>query len=90
MNAAVKAGLAPAQIMELATIFGWDIDFALDLRQGDSFALVFDDEYADGEYLQSGDILAAEFINQESVLLQCDTKMANTTQKMAAVCAKPF
>ncbi|BDM63597.1 family M23 zinc metallopeptidase with OapA domain protein [Shewanella sp. NFH-SH190041] len=63
-NAAVKAGLAPAQIMELATIFGWDIDFALDLRQGDSFALVFDDEYADGEYLQSGDILAAEFINQ--------------------------
>ncbi|MCF1439781.1 MAG: peptidase M23, partial [Shewanella sp.] len=63
-NAAAKAGLTPAQIMELATIFGWDMDFAQDIREGDSFALIYDEEYADDQFLQNGNILAAEFINQ--------------------------
>ena len=63
-NAGVGAGLTPNQIMQLATIFGWDIDFALDLRQGDNFAILFEEEYADGEFLRNGNILAAEFINQ--------------------------
>jgi murein DD-endopeptidase MepM/ murein hydrolase activator NlpD len=64
-NAGVDAGLTPAQIMQLATIFGWDVDFALDLRAGDSFALVYEQEYADGEFLRNGNIMAAEFINQD-------------------------
>lgn len=63
-NAGVDAGLNPAQIMQLAAIFGWDVDFALDIRNGDSFSLIYQQEYADGEYLRSGNILAAEFINQ--------------------------
>ncbi|WP_394200027.1 peptidoglycan DD-metalloendopeptidase family protein [Shewanella waksmanii] len=63
-NAGVGAGLTPNQIMQLATIFGWDIDFALDLRKGDNFAILFEQEYADGEFLQNGNILAAEFTNQ--------------------------
>lgn len=63
-NAGVAAKLTPNQIMQLATIFGWDIDFALDLREGDSFALIFEEEYADGEFLRNGNILAAEFTNQ--------------------------
>ncbi|WP_229660117.1 LysM-like peptidoglycan-binding domain-containing protein, partial [Tersicoccus solisilvae] len=63
-NAGVDAGLTPAQIMQLATIFGWDVDFALDIREGDSFALMYEEEYADGEFLRNGNILAAEFINQ--------------------------
>ncbi|WP_028762259.1 peptidoglycan DD-metalloendopeptidase family protein [Shewanella colwelliana] len=63
-NAGVGAGLTPNQIMQLATIFGWDIDFALDLRQGDNFAILFEEEYADGEFLRNGNILAAEFNNQ--------------------------
>ncbi|GAB1040199.1 peptidoglycan DD-metalloendopeptidase family protein [Shewanella algae] len=63
-NAGVEAGLTPAQIMQLATIFGWDVDFALDIREGDSFALMYEEEYADGEFLRNGNILAAEFINQ--------------------------
>ncbi|MCG9695910.1 peptidoglycan DD-metalloendopeptidase family protein [Shewanella sp. Isolate11] len=63
-NAGVNAGLTPNQIMQLATIFGWDIDFALDIRQGDNFAILFEEEYADGQFLQNGNILAAEFVNQ--------------------------
>ncbi|MCE9677935.1 peptidoglycan DD-metalloendopeptidase family protein [Shewanella sp. AS1] len=63
-NAGVGAGLTPNQIMQLATIFGWDIDFALDLREGDTFAILFEETYADGVFLKNGNILAAEFINQ--------------------------
>ena len=63
-NAGVNAGLTPNQIMQLATIFGWDIDFALDLRKGDEFAMIFEEEFADGEFLKNGNILAAEFTNQ--------------------------
>lgn len=63
-NAGVSAGLTPNQIMQLATIFGWDIDFALDLRKDDNFSIIFEEEFADGEFLRNGHILAAEFFNQ--------------------------
>lgn len=63
-NAGVSAGLTPNQIMQLATIFGWDIDFALDIRRGDNFSIIFEEEYADGAFLRNGNILAAEFSNQ--------------------------
>ena len=59
-----KAGLSDNIIMELANIFGWDIDFALDIRSGDSFTLVYEEQYLNGEKLRDGSILAAEFINQ--------------------------
>ncbi|WP_345339417.1 peptidoglycan DD-metalloendopeptidase family protein [Corallincola platygyrae] len=63
-NAGVDAGLSPNQIMSLATIFGWDIDFALDLRKGDSFSVMYEEKYADGERVGEGAIVAAEFVNQ--------------------------
>ena len=50
--------------MALAEIFGWDIDFALDIRRGDSFKVLYEEKFLDGESLGHGDILAAEFINQ--------------------------
>lgn len=64
-SAAVDAGMTANQIMQLSTVFGWDIDFALDLREGDSFAIIYEQEYADGEFLRNGNILAAEFINED-------------------------
>lgn len=63
-NAGIRAGMSEAQIMNLAGIFGWDIDFALEIRQGDSFNIVFEKEYIDGEFIGYGDIVAAEFTNQ--------------------------
>lgn len=63
-NAGVKANLPANEIMNLATIFGWDIDFALDIRAGDSFAVLYEEKYIDGEFVSTGNILAAEFINQ--------------------------
>ncbi|MCX4189978.1 OapA family protein [Methylophaga sp. OBS3] len=59
-----KAGMSDKLIMELAYIFGWDIDFALDLRQGDSFKVVYNENYLDGDKIDDGEILAAEFTNR--------------------------
>lgn len=66
-NAGVDAGLTPNLIMELANIFGWDIDFALDIRKGDQFSILYEEQYLDGEYLRDGQIVAAEFINHGEV-----------------------
>ena len=59
-----KAGLSDNTIMKLAGIFGWDIDFALDIRKGDQFTVIYEGRYLDGERLSDGEIIAAEFINQ--------------------------
>lgn len=62
--AAKESGLSDAMIMKLANIFGWDIDFVLDIREGDRFMLVYEKLYRDGEFLRDGEVLAATFINQ--------------------------
>jgi len=59
-----NAGLSDTVIMELAGVFGWDIDFALDIRKGDQFTVLYEELYLDGERIDNGDILAAEFVNQ--------------------------
>ncbi|MBV7469558.1 peptidoglycan DD-metalloendopeptidase family protein [Aeromonas sp. sif0611] len=66
-GAASEAGMTEDQIMDLAAIFGWDIDFAQDLQPGDSFRVVYEDKFQDDERVASGDILAAEFINQGAI-----------------------
>ncbi|GBE10021.1 murein DD-endopeptidase MepM [bacterium BMS3Bbin12] len=62
-----RAGLPDNLIMELAHIFGWDIDFALDIRPGDRFTVVYERHYLDGTHLDEGNIVAAEFINRGRV-----------------------
>nr|WP_010132279.1 peptidoglycan DD-metalloendopeptidase family protein [Microbulbifer agarilyticus] len=59
-----KAGLSNNLIMEMADIFGSDIDFALDIRKGDKFSVVFDEEFIDGEKIGNGAIQAVSFTNQ--------------------------
>lgn len=59
-----SAGLSNQMIMELAHIFGWDIDFALDIREGDTFSLIFEEDFLNGSKINDGPILAAEFVNQ--------------------------
>lgn len=63
-EAGSDAGLQDQTVLELARIFGWDIDFALDLRSGDEFTVSYERIFQDGQYLQDGAILAASFINQ--------------------------
>ncbi|SHK01493.1 Murein DD-endopeptidase MepM and murein hydrolase activator NlpD, contain LysM domain [Marinobacter antarcticus] len=62
--AARDAGLNDRLTMELAGIFGWDIDFVYDVRKGDQFEVVYEELYLDGEKFSTGRILSARFINR--------------------------
>lgn len=59
-----KAGLSDVTMLELADIFGWDIDFSTDIRENDSFKLVYEKRFLNGEEASPGKILAARFENQ--------------------------
>lgn len=61
--AAKVAGISDTLAMNMTEIFGWDIDFAINVQPGDRFKLIFEDVYVHGEKRSQGSILAAEFIN---------------------------
>ncbi|QMU60231.1 MAG: peptidoglycan DD-metalloendopeptidase family protein [Gammaproteobacteria bacterium] len=61
------AGMSDGLIMGLAGIFGWDVDFALDIRQGDSFTVVYEELFLAGEKVGDGNIIAAEFANNNHI-----------------------
>ena len=62
--AAQRAGLEDALTMRLAEIFQWDIDFILDIREGDEFSILFEERYLDDQFIDTGNILAAQFVSQ--------------------------
>ena len=57
-------GLSDNMIMELVALFGWDIDFALDVREGDRFKVLYERQFRAGSIVGEGPVLAAEFVNQ--------------------------
>lgn len=59
-----KAGLSDNIIMQMFEIFGWDIDFVLDIREDDEFHVIYEELYKNGEKIKDGAVLAAEFVNQ--------------------------
>ncbi|HSE13562.1 MAG TPA: peptidoglycan DD-metalloendopeptidase family protein [Rudaea sp.] len=64
-EAGQRAGISAETIMTLANqVFGWDIDFALDIREGDEFSVLYEQKFQDGHYVNDGKVLAAEFVNQ--------------------------
>lgn len=65
--AAQKAGLNDRLALSLAEIFQWDIDFVLDIRKGDRFELLYEEQSLDGEVIGTGAILAARFVNRGEV-----------------------
>ena len=62
-RAGATAGLSDPLLIKLVGVFGWDIDFALDLRRGDRFAVIYEEQLVEGEKIGNGGIVAAEFIN---------------------------
>jgi len=63
---AQRSGLSDNLTMQLVDLFGWDIDFALDIREGDQFFILYEEKFKNGKKVQDGPILAAEFINQDT------------------------
>ena len=51
-------------IMDLAYIFGWDIDFIFDIRANDRFRILYETPFVDGIKIANGSILFAEFFNK--------------------------
>lgn len=58
-----RAGMPSNLTMELANVFGWDIDFALDIQKGDSFKVMYEEQFLDDKRIGTGKIMAAEFTN---------------------------
>ena len=64
-EAGSAAGISDRTIMDMAGIFEWDIDFIQDVRVGDTFTVIYEELWRDGVKLRDGQIVAAEFVNQE-------------------------
>lgn len=62
----LKNNIPESVIMDLAYIFGWDIDFVFDIRAGDKFKLLYETPFVDGQKIENGSILFAEFYNQNN------------------------
>jgi murein DD-endopeptidase MepM/ murein hydrolase activator NlpD len=62
------AGLSDRLIMDFTEIFGWDVDFVLDLRRGDRFKVVYEEIYRGNDKVSNGRILGAEFNNRGRTL----------------------
>jgi murein DD-endopeptidase MepM/ murein hydrolase activator NlpD len=60
-EAVTGTGESDILAMNLADIFAWDIDFILDIRQGDSFQALVEKRYREGQPAGYGRVLAAEF-----------------------------
>jgi len=62
-EAAQASGLSDAMGIRLAEVFGYDIDFVLDIREGDQFTVIYEQISRPGHATVEGEILAAEFVN---------------------------
>lgn len=62
-QAALDSGIDERAIIDLANVFQWSVDFALDVRKGDTFKFIYEERYRDGEYVMPGSILAGKYIN---------------------------
>ncbi|MCE5266146.1 MAG: peptidoglycan DD-metalloendopeptidase family protein [Deltaproteobacteria bacterium] len=63
-ESAVGAGLPHEIVMDLTDIFAWDINFFTDIREGDSFTILYEEYYVEEVFKGYGKIVAASFINQ--------------------------
>jgi murein DD-endopeptidase MepM/ murein hydrolase activator NlpD len=61
---AKRAGLSHSLTMDLANVFGYDIDFAQDIREGDEFELIYEEHVVNNKQVGNGNILSARFTNR--------------------------
>ncbi|MCK5912693.1 MAG: M23 family metallopeptidase, partial [Desulfuromusa sp.] len=76
-NAIAEINEEPELAFVLADIFGWDINFILDLRVGDTFQTLVEKRFREGKFAGYGNVLAAEFVNQKEVFKAVRFKEGN-------------
>ncbi len=59
-----KAGIPQGMIMQFANVFSGVIDFVFDPRKGDSFDILYEEKFINGEKIGNGKLLAASYTNQ--------------------------
>jgi len=62
-QAGQEAGLTDKTIMEMADIFAWDIDFGIEVKQGDEFEVLYEKKFLNGQEVRLGRILVAKYKN---------------------------
>ena len=62
LDAAKGVGMEFETVYALAQLFGWQVDFAREIRGGDQFSVLYEELYLDNRKVGNGDILAAELI----------------------------
>ncbi len=63
-QAVADVGESPQMALQLADLFGAEINFIRDLQEGDSFSVLVEKRYREGEYKGYGRVLAAHFTNK--------------------------
>ncbi|WP_332764911.1 peptidoglycan DD-metalloendopeptidase family protein [Pseudomonas koreensis] len=63
-QSAARAGLSHSLTMDMASVFGYDVDFAQDIRQGDEFDVIYEQKVINGKAVGNGPILSARFTNR--------------------------
>ena len=73
----LKEGIPDSVLMDVVYINGWDIDFTHDIREGDSFSLIYEEILVDGEKVIDGDVLITEFNNMGKKITSIRFDLAN-------------
>jgi murein DD-endopeptidase MepM/ murein hydrolase activator NlpD len=61
----IGAGERPWLITEIVDMFAWDIDFYTEIYPGDTFKVLVEKRYLDGEFVGYGALLAGEFVTNK-------------------------
>jgi murein DD-endopeptidase MepM/ murein hydrolase activator NlpD len=80
-QSAQRAGLSHSLAMDMASVFGYDIDFSEDIRQGDEFELVYEQKVIKDKAVGTGNILSARFTNRGKTFtaVRYTNKQGNTS-----------
>jgi len=68
LYASLQQADAPLSLApKMNDIMGWDIDFKRDLRQGDTFRILYEEVWKDGARVRTGGIQAIEMVNKNKM-----------------------
>jgi murein DD-endopeptidase MepM/ murein hydrolase activator NlpD len=59
----VREGLSEVLLLEYVDVFAWEVDFATVVQENDSYTILYEELYRDGEYVGTGDVIYGSFNN---------------------------
>jgi murein DD-endopeptidase MepM/ murein hydrolase activator NlpD len=62
LGAAQEAGVSYKTMYQFIAMFGWQVDFTMDLQSGDRFSIIFEELFLDDKKFGAGEIIAAELV----------------------------